>query len=100
MKRIRLLLLLCSLLPVCMVTVNGELPPELPGDEKIIAHHENNLLGEQGRGTKNDYLAVPMCGSAHRDRHNNPGDFWERHCLKPWRIVIRCLIQYIEERLR
>jgi hypothetical protein len=67
-------------------------------NQPSVPHHQNNLLGLQGKGTKNDYLVIPMCDAAHKEYHNHPGTFWTDHCLSPWRIVIKLLITYIEEK--
>ena len=66
-------------------------------NQPVIPHHCNNLLAEQGKGTKNDYLVIPMCHEAHQEVHAHPKTFWEDRRLDPKRIVIKQLLDYIDK---
>ena len=60
-------------------------------------HHINGLIYERAMGSKNDYLAVPLCRECHVDVEMKPKTFWKQNSVNPYAIVIRQLINYIED---
>jgi len=62
------------------------------------AHHEDTLK-DGGMALKtHDYLCLPLCAECHRERHSEGLSFWDNWRVEPWRLQIRYLMEYVNER--